>query len=213
ILMFEATDARVSSRDNTSQHVKGARLMDAISVLTDDHHKARGLFTAFRAASEADDAEQMGSVAEKIFEELDTHTAIEERVFYPALKEAGGSDLEELTDESNEEHHVVDVLMKELKEISPSDPAYPAKMTVLMENVEHHAGEEEKEMFPKVRNIFSETQLKELGLALHREKHVYRLENKSVDELHKEAAELEIAGRSELDREGLVSAILSEYDV
>ncbi len=187
--------------------------MDAISVLTDDHHKARGLFTAFRAASDADDAEQMGQVAEKIFEELDTHTAIEERVFYPAVKKAGGSKLEELTDESNEEHHVVDVLMKELKDMSPSDPAYPAKMTVLMENVEHHAGEEEKEMFPQVKNLFSETQLEDLGAALDREKHVYRLENKSVDELQKEATELEIDGRSSMDRNGLVSAILAEYEV
>lgn len=211
--MFGLTDAGVSSRGNASQYVKGARLMDAISVLTDDHHKARGLFTAFRAASDADDAEQMGQVAEKIFEELDTHTAIEERVFYPAVKKAGGSKLEELTDESNEEHHVVDVLMKELKDMSPSDPAYPAKMTVLMENVEHHAGEEEKEMFPQVKNLFSETQLEDLGAALDREKHVYRLENKSVDELQKEATELEIDGRSSMDRNGLVSAILAEYEV
>ncbi len=185
--------------------------MDAISVLTDDHHKARGLFTEFRAAHKADDAEKMGSVARDIFDELDTHTAIEERVFYPAIKKAGGKELEELTDESNEEHHVVDVLMNELRDMSPSDPAFPAKMTVLMENVEHHAGEEEKEMFPQVRNLFSETELKELGMALDREKHVYRLENKTVDELQQEASALEIDGRSGMDRSALVSAILAQY--
>jgi hemerythrin superfamily protein len=41
-----------------------------------------------------------------------------------------------------------------------------AKMTVLMKNVEHHADEEEPEMFPDLREHMSDQQLDELGSKL-----------------------------------------------
>lgn len=185
--------------------------MDALEVLKSDHDKARDLFMQFRAAVKDDDTTKMADLTERIFEELETHTAIEERVFYPAIKEAGGSELQDLTHESNEEHHVVDVLMKEVRDLEPSDPAYAAKMKVLIENVEHHAGEEEKEMFPKVRNLFSQEKLAEVGAALQREKHVVRVEKMNVEELQTAAAQLEIDGRSDMNRSELASAILGTF--
>lgn len=185
--------------------------MDALEVLKADHDEVRSLFVEFRAASEADDTAKMGEVTAKIFEELETHTAIEERVFYPAVKEAGGTELEDLTAESNEEHHVVDLLMAEIKNLAPSDEQYAPKMTVLIENVEHHAGEEEKEMFPQVRNLFSESRLEELGAELQREKWVVKVEKMTVEELQTSAAELEIEGRSSMNRSELASAILGTF--
>lgn len=185
--------------------------MYALNVLKDDHDKVRDLFVQFRAAHKDKDEQKMVEVTGKIFDELEIHTGIEERVFYPAVKKAGGEDLEELTHESVQEHHVVDVLMTEIKEMEPSNPDYSAKMTVLIENVEHHAGEEEKEMFPKVSNLFSNDELQELGQDLMREKHVVRLEKKNVDELRTEAGNLEIDGRSDMDRDALVEAIVAQY--
>lgn len=185
--------------------------MDALEVLKSDHDKARKLFIEFRAAAEDSDTRKMAEVTEKIFNELETHTAIEERVFYPAIKEAGGSELADLTAESNEEHHVVDVLMSEVRNLDPSDDAYAAKMKVLIENVEHHAGEEEKEMFPQVRNLFSQDQLDELGAALEREKHVVRVEKMTKADLENTAAQLKIDGRSSMTRQELASAVLGAY--
>lgn len=182
--------------------------MDALAVLKADHDKVRSLFIEFRAASEADDAEKMGDLTGKIFEELEIHTSIEERVFYPEVKKAGGSELDDLTAESNEEHHVVDLLMAEIKALAPTDDQYAPKMTVLIENVEHHAGEEEKEMFPQVRNLFTENQLEELGAALEREKWVVKVEKMTVEDLQTMAAQLKIDGRSSLNRSELASAIL-----
>ncbi len=187
--------------------IEKGRIMDALEVLKADHDKVRSLFVEFRAASEADDATKMGEVTAKIFEELETHTAIEERVFYPAVKEAG-TELEDLTAESNEEHHVVDLLMAEIENLPPTDDQYAPKMKVLIENVEHHAGEEEKEMFPQVRNLFSESRLKELGAELEREKWVVKVEKMTVEELQTSAAELEIEGRSSMNRSELASAVL-----
>ena len=91
--------------------------------------------------------------AEEIFTELRVHTTIEEDVFYPEVRQ-GDDELEDTVAEGLEEHHVVDVLMAEAEALTPGEEAWVAKLTVLIENVEHHAGEEESELFPEVRRVY-----------------------------------------------------------
>lgn len=138
---------------------------DAIQVLTDDHDKVRDLFEQFEQAKESDDEQTMRSLQQKIFSELETHTRIEEDIFYPAVRELDVDELTETIDESLQEHHVVNVLMREIADVSTVE-TFVAKMTVLIENVEHHADEEEEEMFPKVRQHMSEADLETLGKEL-----------------------------------------------
>ncbi len=182
--------------------------MNAIEVLASDHHKVRRLFVDFRAAAEAKDAAKMGELVADIFTELDRHTAIEERIFYPAVKEAGGEELAEQTGHSREEHHSVDLLMAEIRTLDPGDDAFSSKMKVLMESVEHHAGEEEKEMFPKVQELFSADELEELGERLSREKIVVDVENMSPEQLRQAAESLDLDVRSNLNATELQSAVL-----
>jgi hemerythrin superfamily protein len=139
--------------------------MDAIELLTSDHDEVREMFEQFRAAKEAEDTGQMRSLQQQIFDELETHTRIEEDVFYPAVKALGVEDLTETVGEGIQEHHVVKVLMREIRDLSDQE-VFEAKMTVLMENVEHHAEEEESEMFPDLREHMSDQQLDELGSEL-----------------------------------------------
>ena len=44
------------------------------------------------------------------------------------------------------------LLMAEIKQLPDGSDEWVAKMTVLIENVEHHAKEEEEDMFPPLRN-------------------------------------------------------------
>ena len=136
--------------------------MDAIELLTADHDEVRGLFEQFRQAMEAEDMDRMKDLQRQIFAELETHTRIEEEIFYPAVRDADEEELGEEVDEGVQEHHVVKVLMREIEEVS-GDDTFQAKMKVLMENVEHHADEEEEEMFPDVREQFDQARLDELG--------------------------------------------------
>jgi hemerythrin superfamily protein len=99
---------------------------------------------------------------DRIIELLTIHTYIENEVMYPRVREL----LPELEDdvlESYEEHHVADVLVMELASMKPSDERFDAKTTVLIENVEHHMDEEEKEGFPKVREGLGRKQVQEIG--------------------------------------------------
>jgi len=180
--------------------------MDAIELLTTDHHEVRSLFERFRSAQEAEDTARMSELAATIFEELEVHTTIEEEIFYPALR-GRDDELDETVDESLEEHHVVDVLMNEMRDLEAGADEWVAKMTVLMENVEHHADEEEQEMFPDAREQLDEERLRALGEELEARKQTAKAERASKEELYQEAQELDIDGRSQMTKAELAEAV------
>ena len=140
--------------------------MDAITLLKNDHRTVEDLFKRFeklgpRAVKSKQD------VGERIVKELSIHAAIEEMLFYPAVREATEKeDVEDMVLESLEEHHIVKWVLSELDGMSAEHERYDAKVTVLMENVRHHVEEEEKDLFPKVAKLLSKESLKELGEAM-----------------------------------------------
>jgi hemerythrin superfamily protein len=120
--------------------------VNALELLKEDHRKVEQLFQSFE---EADGRSRQG-IADEALKALEVHTKIEETLVYPAIREATGE--EDLVDEANEEHHVVTLLIKELKKMKASAEGYKAKFTVMSELVKHHIEEEEKEMFPEAEN-------------------------------------------------------------
>jgi hemerythrin superfamily protein len=185
--------------------------MDALELLTADHNRVRGLFSRFQAAEGSDD-ETAKQLATTIFEELEVHTKIEEEVFYPTIK-ACNEEIADLVAEGLEEHHVVDELMMEAKGLDPSDEAWAAKLKVMIENVEHHAEEEEEELFPLVRKALDNDARSELGQRLEAMKAQLGAptaadkEHLSTEELNRLAQEQEIPGRSSMKREELVATV------
>ena len=98
----------------------------------------------------------------QIKKELETHTFIEETVFYPAMQQH--EELKHMVLEAIEEHRQVKTLLKEMDNLVSDSEKFEPKLKVLMENVEHHAEEEEEgKMFPKVREIVDEGALAKLG--------------------------------------------------
>jgi hemerythrin-like domain-containing protein len=140
-----------------------ASQQDAIALLKQDHKTMRGLL------SQLEDAEgrERLSTLKTIEHELKVHTKIEEDIFYPAFREAAEKeDDTELYFEALEEHHVVDLVLPEIKETDPDTDEFPAKAKVLKDLVEHHAEEEETEMFPRAKKLMGRAQLMELGQQL-----------------------------------------------
>ncbi len=93
--------------------------------------------------------------------ELVVHEQIEEKVLYPVLK--SHAEAKDIVLEGYQEHHVADVLLKELQELPPSDERWGAKLKVLQESLQHHIQEEEGEMFKTARSVLSPEQLEEVG--------------------------------------------------
>ena len=135
--------------------------MDAITLLKDDHSTVKGLFRRFESAGD-NALEAKREIVDRIIEELSVHSAIEEQLFYPAVRsaveKAEGDVLESL-----EEHHIVKWTLSELEGMDPKDERFDAKVAVLIESVRHHIDEEENGMFPKVRKAVGRKELQELG--------------------------------------------------
>jgi hemerythrin superfamily protein len=186
--------------------------MDALTLLTADHNRVRGLFSRFTSAKESDDAQTLAELAEIIHHELDVHTAIEEEVFYPWAR--GLSDeIAEVVDEGVEEHHVVKVLLGEIDELQPGDDEWLAKLTVVIENVEHHAEEEETEMFPEIRSASDADALEQVAADLEAKKAqlgaptLSDKQDLTMDRLRELASEQEIPGRSSMDHDELAATV------
>lgn len=135
--------------------------MDAIVLLKDDHKVVEKLFKEFEQAGEKA-YKTKRRIADKIIEELTVHAWIEERIFYPAAREAVPETKDHVL-ESVEEHHVVLWMLSELAGMDAEDERFDAKMTVLIENVRHHVEEEEQEWFPEVRSALGRNRLTDLG--------------------------------------------------
>jgi hemerythrin superfamily protein len=135
---------------------------DAIVILKDDHKEMRKLFRRFEAAGDGA-TKTKGDIVNKILEALTVHTYVENESMYPRVRELL-PDLEDDVLESYEEHHVADLLCMELAAMSPDDEHFDAKVTVLIEIVEHHVEEEEQEWFPKVRDGLGRKQLQDIGV-------------------------------------------------
>jgi len=136
--------------------------MDATKLLKNDHDEVRALFKEYEKAGDRAHGKKE-KLFERIREALTAHAEIEEEIFYPAVKAARSEEAKDEVREAVEEHKIVKTLLAELSKMTPSDEQYDAKMTVLQESVEHHAGEEEKEMFKQARKNLSKDRLEELG--------------------------------------------------
>lgn len=135
---------------------------NALEMLRQDHEKVKKLFEEFENAGENRAKEQ---IVDQTIQELETHAVLEEEIFYPAAQEEIHE--KESIDEAREEHHVVKLLIGELKKMSAESERYDAKYKVLAESVKHHIQEEESELFPKLEG---ELDAEELGTQMETRK-------------------------------------------
>ena len=132
--------------------------MDALKLLEQDHRKVKILF---REAKDAKDSAQKKQIFDKIDTELEIHTHIEETVFYPAIETR--DEFKEMVAEALEEHEEAKTLIDELEDLNAEEDEFNSTLDELIEAVEHHVEEEEGEMFPKIRELFDQGQLDQLG--------------------------------------------------
>ena len=134
--------------------------MDAITLLKNDHDKVKKLLAEGDASTERAEKTRTELFA-TIKRELTVHEEIEEKIFYPALRDHPKA--REIVLEGYEEHNVVDTVMAELEQTDVTDERWAAKFTVMRENLEHHIEEEEGEMFKQARSVFEREELETLG--------------------------------------------------
>jgi hemerythrin superfamily protein len=131
--------------------------MNAIELLESQHREVEDLFESLEDSKDADEKDDLFMTLADL---LSMHAAIEERLFYPAVKAV---ETEDLLREAVEEHLSVKRLLADLLETDPADAAFDARIKVLEEQVAHHVEEEEGALFPEVKKLLDADQLEALG--------------------------------------------------
>lgn len=143
--------------------------MDATELLKRDHDTVAKLFQRFRMGR---GNRARRSVLEQICAELTVHAQIEEEIFYPAVRGTGDAELVEKVGEATREHAEikagVDALRARADDADGS--AVEGMVATLAESVEHHVGEEEGELFPRVADVMDARQRADLGRRLRTRK-------------------------------------------
>ena len=145
--------------------------MNAIELLKKDHETVRGLFRELKSTPKQS-ASRRFELLQQIAREVQVHSAIEEEIFYPAFKQvAGEGEKEAMYFEALEEHRAVgDLVLPDLMATDPETDRFSGRAKVLKEMIEHHAREEETEMFPAAEKLLGAQELERLGQALQSRK-------------------------------------------
>jgi hemerythrin superfamily protein len=143
----------------------------ALDVLKADHRTVEELFARWTTVRSDEGPAVKRKLVDDMIRELSIHAAIEEQVFYPAVREAL-PDGHELVRHSLEEHKEAKDLLAELEGMQPGDQGFEEKVGNLVADVREHVEEEEGQIFPKLETAIGPEALRRVGAALEKAKKV-----------------------------------------
>ena len=154
--------------------------MNAIELLTQDHKTVKKLLEELSNTTERA-VKKRGELLARIEHELQIHTALEEELLYPAIKEAGGREEQKMYFEAKEEHRTVDALvLPDLLKTETGTVEFAGRVKVMKELLEHHIEEEESELFPTARKLLGKDALEQLGQAMQAHRKTLKGESRAA---------------------------------
>jgi hemerythrin superfamily protein len=129
---------------------------DVVELLTSQHREIDDLIAKLEHGSGPRRA-----LLTLLADRLAAHATVEEKIFYPAVMSRG---TEDQLHEAVEEHLSIKRLLADMIGMRLDDDSFEAKLSVLKEQVSHHAhSEEEKHLFPRVKEMLSSDERAALG--------------------------------------------------
>ncbi|MFG0852744.1 hemerythrin domain-containing protein [Pseudomonas sp. FYR_2] len=154
--------------------------MNAIDLLIQDHKLVKKLLEELSTTTERA-VKKRAELLRRIEQELQIHTALEEEILYPAIKQAGGKEEAKMYYEAKEEHRTVDALvLPDLLHTETGTVEFSGRVKVMKELLEHHIEEEEGELFPTAKKLLGKDTLKELGQAMEMQKKMLKGEQRAA---------------------------------
>ncbi len=133
--------------------------MNAIDFLLKEHNRVRKMLRTIS------DNSQHYTTKKKQFQllaqDLLRHETMEHEVWYPHFKDKLPSEIRHLL---NEEKHA-EKAIKKMADLK-TEEAWTKEFLKFKSDVEHHASEEETELFPEVERILSQRELEKIGLEM-----------------------------------------------
>ncbi|MCF8587801.1 hemerythrin domain-containing protein [Gordonia liuliyuniae] len=132
---------------------------DVVDILTDDHEKMVALAERVHSTS---DPEMRRNIADTVTAEVVRHAVAEEMYVYPAIIDLVPDGRDEV-DHDEAEHQQLMETMKKLEGLDADDPAFSSTFDDLIDQLRHHASDEENDQFPKLRRVLNDEDLVEMG--------------------------------------------------
>jgi hemerythrin superfamily protein len=158
------TKARAKEEAPGAASVEG-HSTNAITLLIEEHRAVDAVFVELEALTPEDDGRAMTDLLRQVIDSLSVHAAMEEEVFYPAIRGLLAEG-DSLADVALDEHQGARELMRDLASMDASEPGYASRVARLINEVRHHVNEEEHQILSKLRTVVGEPQLEELGRKL-----------------------------------------------
>lgn len=140
-------------------------MKEFFQLLKKDHVEVKGILGQLTETNKPKKREELFHTLRLA---LVPHMKAEESTFYPPLmkeKEAREDAMEGL-----EEHHVSEMVLKELEKMPKDDDRWQAKIKVFKELVEHHIEEEEGKIFKSAKKTFKKDELEDIMKKFEKEK-------------------------------------------
>jgi hemerythrin-like domain-containing protein len=127
----------------------------ATDMIRADHTRVLAAFHRYKADSAP---ARKKAIVDVVCTSLQVHAKIEEEIFYPAMRAAGST----LLDELEPEHEEMRSLIATLSGMQPTEAQYDLTFMELMRAVMHHVADEETMLLTHAENVLG-PRLGELG--------------------------------------------------
>lgn len=138
-------------------------MANPISLIKSDHRKIIELFDTYKSL---DAYEAKEEIANQVIKQLVVHAKMEEKLFYPHIKELLGNNSPKIVEDALAEHHAAKVLLMELRIMNIKNPKYDSMMQVLEDSVIHHIETEEATILPFANDVMEKHDAEELGIKM-----------------------------------------------
>jgi hemerythrin superfamily protein len=138
--------------------------MDVIELLQIEHRQVESLLDRLLATSVP---QRRARLLRRVSAKLRANVDIEESVFYPAFREASNDSFDrQLFLEALEAHCMAaELRLEAVEKLRPDDPEFGRAVYALARAVEQHHRREQAVVFARARQVLSERQRGDLGLA------------------------------------------------
>jgi hypothetical protein len=136
-------------------------------ILKKDHEEVKRILAKLTATKESG-AKTREELFQKLRTELVPHMKAEESAFYQPLM--AKKDAREDAMEGIEEHHVAEMVLKELEKMPKGEHQWGPKVSVFKEIVEHHIQEEETKIFESAEKALGRDEFKNIMKKFEQEK-------------------------------------------
>ena len=140
-------------------------MKEFFQMLKKDHVEVKGILDQL---VETEKSKKREELFHTLTIELVPHMKAEESAFYAPL--AAKKEAREEALEGIEEHHVSELVLKELEKMPKGKDEWGAKINVFKELVEHHIKDEESKVFKSAKKAFKKSELEDIMKKFEKEK-------------------------------------------